>query len=250
MAQIGGIKTNELALLYLPQVSADGITIGCVEALVRQNDPVRGRVGAADVLSQLGSPELLEELDWWVIERACRDALCWPSINVSINISSTQFHKHGFAERALALIDSTGIARSRVELEIVEAAFIHDFEMACANLGALRKAGVKIALDDFGTGYSSLTYLLRIPVDKVKIDRTVISSVDQVQSAAIIHAIVSLSRPVGLTVTAEGVETLKQFHFLRSAGCHYMQGYLFSTAASVDGVSMMLEQRKSIISAA
>lgn len=250
MDTIGGIRTKELALLYLPQVSADGITIGCVEALVRQDHPLRGRVGASEVLSQLEAPELVEKLDWWVIERACSDALNWPATNVSINISPTQFHKPGFAERALALIDSTGIARGRVELEIVEAAFIHDFEMACANLRALRKAGVKIALDDFGTGYSSLTYLLRVPVDKVKIDRSVIASVDQVQSAAIIHAIVSLSRAVGLSITAEGVETLKQYHFLKSAGCHYMQGYLFSSAASIDGITMMLEQRRGIVAAA
>ena len=100
-----------------------------------------------------------------------------------------------------------------------------------------------IALDDFGTGYSSLTYLLKIPVDKVKIDKSFVDNVELMQSAAVIQAIVALARAIGLKVTAEGVETAEQHRFLRAAGCHYMQGYLFSMAASVDGISRMLREQ-------
>jgi EAL domain-containing protein (putative c-di-GMP-specific phosphodiesterase class I) len=243
MSLIGPIKKSELALLYQPQVSADGRTITCVEALLRQDHPVRGRIGAGEVLSHFNTPELLEELDWWVLERACRDALNWPSLPVSINVSATQFHKPDFAARVLALVSEVGIAPSRVELEIVEGAFIDDFAAATANLTALRSEGIKIALDDFGTGYSSLTYLLKIPVDKVKIDKSFVDNVELMQSAAVIQAIVALARAIGLKVTAEGVETAEQHRFLRAAGCHYMQGYLFSMAASVDGISRMLREQ-------
>lgn len=240
---IGDVRKSELALLYQPQFSADGSTIVCVEALLRHNHPVRGRVGAGEILRSFDTTELLEDLDWWVIERACRDALNWPGLQVSINISATQFHRLDFAERVLGLIAEVGVAPDRVELEIVEAAFINDYEAASANLNTLRERGVKIALDDFGTGFSSLTYLLRIPVDKVKIDKCFIDNVEMVQSAAVVHAIVSLARAIGLKVTAEGVETAGQHRFLRAAGCHYMQGYLFSMAVSVDGVTRLLSEQ-------
>ncbi len=232
MSLIGPIKKSELALLYQPQMSADGSTIACVEALLRHDHPVRGRVGAGEVLGHFNTPELLEELDWWVLERACRDALNWASLPVSVNVSATQFHKPDFAARVLALVTEVGLTPTRLELEIVEGAFINDFAAATANLEALRREGIRIALDDFGTGYSSLTYLLKIPVDKVKIDKCFVDNVEQLQSAAVIQAIVALSRALGLKVTAEGVETAEQHRFLRAAGCHYMQGYLFSMAAS------------------
>jgi EAL domain-containing protein (putative c-di-GMP-specific phosphodiesterase class I) len=243
MDHIGAIKTKELTLLYQPQLTADGSRVVCVEALIRHDHPVRGRVGAGELLRNFDTVELLENLDWWVIERACRDALNWPSLQVSINISATQFHKPDFAKRVLALVRSVGVEPERIELEIVEAAFINDFEAASANLTALREEGVRIALDDFGTGYSSLTYLLRIPVDKVKIDKCFIDNVEMVQSAAVVHAIVSLARAIGLKVTAEGVETKAQQRFLRAAGCHYLQGYLFAMALSVDGITRLVENQ-------
>jgi EAL domain-containing protein (putative c-di-GMP-specific phosphodiesterase class I) len=244
MDQIGPVRKNELALVYQPQMSSDGATMVCVEALVRHDHPERGRLGAGELLRNFDTTALLEDLDWWVLERACKDALQWPSVQVSVNISATQFHRPGFADRVLSVVERIGLPPSRLELEIVEAAFINDYDAASINLNALRDRGVKIALDDFGTGYSSLTYLLRIPVDKVKIDKCFIDNVEMVQSAAVVHAIVSLARAVGLKVTAEGVETAAQHRFLKAAGCHYMQGYLFSMALSVDGVTRMIEDQQ------
>jgi len=143
----------------------------------------------------------------------------------------------------LELVAQVGIAPVRVELEIIEGAFIDDFDAATANINTLREAGIRIALDDFGTGYSSLTYLLKIPVDKVKIDKSFIDKVATVQSAAVIQAIVALARAIGLKVTAEGVETAEQQRFLRAVGCHYLQGYLCAMAGSVDGITRLLDEQ-------
>lgn len=243
MDLIGKFKTSELALLYQPQVSASCGTIKCVEALLRHDHPIRGRVGAAEALACFNTPELLEQLDWWVLKRACQDALNWQSLPVSINISATQFHKPDFAERVLKLVSGVGIGPERVEIEIVEDTFITDFAAAAANINILRTAGLKIALDDFGKGYSSLTYLIKIPVDKIKIDKCFVDNCDTVPSAAVIQAIVAVARAIGLKVTAEGVETTEQHRFLRAVGCHYLQGYLFASAESVDGITRLLHEQ-------
>ncbi|MFI5012913.1 MAG: EAL domain-containing protein [Hyphomicrobiales bacterium] len=239
--RIGRIRTAELVLFYQPQMSADGTTVVCVEALIRHNHRSRGVLGPSEFLPKFGTLEL-DNLDWWVLDQACRDALRWPSISVSVNVSPLQLRNADFAGRVLALMDAIGVPPQRIELEIVETAFIENFDMATANIHALRKRGVKIALDDFGTGFSSLSYLLRMPIDKIKIDRCFVDKVDLVQSAAIVHAIIAMARALGLKVTAEGVETELQHRVLRAAGCHYMQGFLFSAALSVDGISRMLAQ--------
>lgn len=219
MAMIGPLATSELALYYQPQMTADGRTLACAEALIRKLHPTRGISGPGEFLNQLSAEEL-EALDLWVLDRASRDMRAWPGLTVSINAAATQFRHADFAERALETIADAGGDPSRLEIEIVEASIISDFDAALANINRLRAAGVRIALDDFGTGYSSLTYLLKLPLDKVKIDRSFIQHVDTMQAAAIVHAIVALARSIGLKVTAEGVETLAQQRFLRAAGCH------------------------------
>lgn len=249
MDLIGAIRTSELALVYQPQVSASCGTVKCVEALLRHDHPRRGRIGAGEVLACFDTPELLEELDWWVLRRACQDALNWQSLPVSINISATQFHKPDFATRVLNLVSEIGIGPERVELEIVEDTFVADFAAATTNISILRNAGLKIALDDFGKGYSSLTYLIKIPVDKIKIDKCFVDNCDTVPSAAVIQAIVAVARAIGLKVTAEGVETAEQHRFLRAVGCHFLQGYLFAAAASVDGITRLLHEQDAALSA-
>jgi EAL domain-containing protein (putative c-di-GMP-specific phosphodiesterase class I) len=239
-AMIGNVNARELTLFYQPQYLADGKTIHCVEALLRHNHPIRGRVGPADVLRQLDTPDLMEQLDWWVLARACRDALAWGNLPVSINISATQFRAVDFATRVIEMVGTSGIAPARVELEIVEAAIIEDFDLATRNIDELRRAGMRIALDDFGTGFSSLTYLLRMPLDKLKIDKCFVDDCENMRSASIIHALVALARAVGLKVTAEGVETEGQHRVLRAAGVHYMQGFLFAGAVSADGITRLL----------
>jgi EAL domain-containing protein (putative c-di-GMP-specific phosphodiesterase class I) len=248
--KVGPIKRSQLALLFQPQVSADGKTVVSVEALIRQEHPTRGRLGAGEVLRYFDTVALREELDWWVMEEACRHSLRWPELSVSVNVTATQFRNTDFASRVFSVIEQAGVPPGRVELEILESAFIKDFDTAIANINRLREGGVRIALDDFGTGYSSLTYLQRIPIDKLKIDKSFVDKSDSIQSAAIIQALVAMARALGMKVTAEGVETSAQHQFLRTIGCHYLQGYLFSPPTSADAITRMLEDQAVVKQAA
>jgi EAL domain-containing protein (putative c-di-GMP-specific phosphodiesterase class I) len=244
--KVGPIQKNELRLLFQPQMSSDGNRIVSVEALIRQEHPMRGLISAYELLKQFDTVELREELDWWVIEEAAKNALRWPELSVSININATQFRHLDFAERVLAVLEAQNVSPTQIELEILEAAFIEDFNPALENINSLRSAGVKIALDDFGTGYSSLTYLLKIPIDKLKIDKSFIDKVETIQAAAVTKALVAMSHALGITVTAEGVETPTQHQFLKSIGCHYLQGYLFSKPIAPDAIDQMLLEKHGV----
>ncbi len=236
----GSVRTKDLYLLFQPQMSADGSKIVSAEALIRQSHPLRGMIGPGEILRNLKTAARREALDWWVLGEACRVMKAWDNLPVSINIMPTQFRRADFGERVLSVIEASGIPPQRIELEILEAAFIKDFESAAANIAVLRSAGVKIALDDFGTGYSSLAYLMRMPIDKLKLDKSFIDGIGSIQAASIIQAVTALARALGLKVTAEGVETPDQQRFLKAVGCHYLQGYLFSPPTTVHAISRML----------
>ena len=234
------ISFEDLTLHYQPQMTADGTRVASVEALLRVLKPEPRLMGPADVLAHFGAPEEAEALDWWVVRTACRDALLWPSLSVGINLSAGRFRDPDFAARLAEEVAAIGVAPQRIELEIVESSYIEDFDTAVANINALRAMGFRIALDDFGTGFSSLTYLLKLPVDKLKIDKSFVDGVGLIQSAAIVHSVVALARALGLKITAEGVETEDQHRFLKVAGCHYMQGWLFHKAMSADALTALL----------
>ncbi len=236
----GTVRTKDLFLLFQPQVSADGARIMAVEALVRQSHPIRGEIGPAEVLRTLKTSSRREALDWWVLGEACRVMTAWNDLPVSVNMTATQFRRPDFGQRVLSVIESLKIPPKRIEIEILEAAFIKDFDSAAANIGVLREAGVRVALDDFGTGYSSLAYLLKMPIDKLKLDKSFIDGIGSIQAASIIQAVTALARALGLKVTAEGVETPEQQRFLKAVGCHYLQGYLFSPPTTVHAISRML----------
>lgn len=237
---IGSVSTTELQLFYQPQVARLDNRVISVEALLRRKHPREGWLGPWEVLDLLHEPDELLALDWWVLERACRDARAWPGLGVSVNICAPHFAQAGFAEEAIARIDASGLARDHVELELVENAYTRDFERAAANIAILRKAGIKIALDDFGTGYSSLTHLMNLTIDKVKIDKSLIRDVHLMRSAAIVQSIVALSRSLGMRVTAEGVETQEQHKTLRTSGCHFLQGFLFSYPVCADDITALI----------
>ena len=233
MTRIGAIKTAEFKLFYQPQVTADGTRIAALEALIRHEDPEKGVIPPSRFLPAF-TPEELEALDWWVLDQAAKDLERWPDLTVSVNVAATQLQREDFAGRALDMILASGRDPKSFELEIVESSVVADFDMAARNVAKLREAGVRIALDDFGTGYSSLTYLLKFPLDKVKIDRSFVETLHTMQGVAIIQAIVALARSIGLKVTAEGVESAEQQRFLRAIGCHYLQGYFFAKPMPAD----------------
>ncbi|WP_342359549.1 EAL domain-containing protein [Terrarubrum flagellatum] len=234
------IEREELFVVFQPQLAARDGTIAAVEALVRWRHPHHGVVGPGHFVTLAEQHGLVGRLTRRVLEDACRAAARWPQLSIGVNISATELRTPDFADYIADVAVDAGLPLERLELEIVESAFIDDFEAAVATVESLRNRGIRVALDDFGTGYSSLTYLRRLPIDKIKIDKSFVDGVDKVQSAAIVHAVVALGRALGLKVCAEGVETPLQQQFLKAAGCHLLQGYLFSRPVDAAQIDLML----------
>jgi diguanylate cyclase len=234
-----GLRRGEFYVWYQPFLTNDGARIAGVEALARWNHPSR-RIGPGEFIKVAERSGAIHELGLFVLRQACRDALQWPALIVAVNVSAPQLLDPHFAETVQTIVQEAGLPFARLELEIVESAFIEDFERAEQAIIRLRKLGIRIALDDFGTGYSSLTYLRKLPLDKIKIDQSFVAEVDMVGSAAIVQAVVALGRALGLKITAEGIETENQYRFLRACGVHYMQGYMFSMPVAAAAVSECL----------
>jgi EAL domain-containing protein (putative c-di-GMP-specific phosphodiesterase class I) len=244
---LAGIRNREFHLVYQPIVAAaSGEPIG-VEALLRWV-ALEGPVPTSIFLPVAEMTGVIVELGTYALAQACLDALQWPHLKVSVNVSAVQVREKSFSERVCSVVKDTGLPFERLELEIVESALIGDFDHAKKELLKLREAGIGIALDDFGTGYSSLTYLRQLPLDKLKIDRSITADIGTVQSASIVQALVALARAIGLKITAEGVETQEQQRFLRACGCHYLQGYLFSMPVSAQTITEHLAGSESRVS--
>jgi diguanylate cyclase (GGDEF)-like protein len=221
----GGFELHYQPLLHLE----DG-TVSCCEALLRWRHPERGMISPADFIPVAEDTGLINDLGHWVLNTACREAVNWPDhVHVAVNVSPIQFKSQTLALTVTAALAASGLAASRLELEITEAVLIRDDEAALEILHQLRELGVRIALDDFGTGYSSLSYLQRFPFDKIKIDRAFIKDLGGTgASSTIVQAVVNIAAASDMTTTAEGVETEQQRNMLRILGCTEMQGYLFS----------------------
>ncbi|HEY5794344.1 MAG TPA: EAL domain-containing protein [Bosea sp. (in: a-proteobacteria)] len=227
-------------LYYQPQVSADGKRLIGVESLLRSVDSEGRIAGPQRILARIDDDAEANAVDWWVIRHACTDGLRWPGLTISINISARQFQARDFAQRLLGLIRDVRIEPSQIELELLESGIIENFDLAIETMSTLRQSGISIALDDFGTGYSSLAYLQKLPIDKLKLDKSLVDGTGELKAAAIVQAITALSRALGLKVVAEGVETQAQQQFLRVAGCHLLQGFLFSPAVGADEIDAFI----------
>jgi diguanylate cyclase len=227
------IGKGDLKVLYQPIFNASGDKVVGVEALARWRHPVRGPMRPDEFIPIAEHSGLIIPLGECVLRQACIDAQAWPGITVAVNVSPLQFRRLDFVstvERALA---DTGFDPARLELELTESTLLGNLDNAEDAMRRLKALGVKLALDDFGTGYSSLQYLRRFPFDKLKIDKSFVMSIDKTaDAAAIVHAVVSLGRGLGMKVTAEGVETAEQHLFLRAAGVHCMQGFRFGRPMS------------------
>ncbi|MDX7953861.1 EAL domain-containing protein [Lichenihabitans sp. Uapishka_5] len=221
---------DELALFFQPYVDAtDGRITGC-EALIRWRHPERGLVSPVDFIPLAEESGLINAIGTWVIEQACLEAARWPDMRrVSVNISPIQFRNRGLPEIILAALTRSGLSPSRLEVEVTETVLIEDADAALSLLRQIRALGVRIALDDFGTGYSSLSYLRRFPFDKVKIDRSFVQELEtRRDNQVIVSAIRDIAKGLGMTITAEGVETDGQAVRLKQTGCEELQGFLFS----------------------
>jgi diguanylate cyclase (GGDEF)-like protein len=226
------IANDALKVLYQPIFNASGDKVVGVEALARWLHPTRGFIPPTEFIPIAEHSGLIIELGAKVLRQACRDGLAWPGITVSVNVSPLQFRRLDFVNMVERILAETGFDPKRLELELTETTLLGNVESAEAAMRQLKARGVRFALDDFGTGYSSLLYLRRFPFDKLKVDQSFVHSIEKAaDAAAIVHAVVSLGRGLGMKVTAEGVETAEQQLFLRAAGVHYMQGFRFGRPA-------------------
>jgi EAL domain-containing protein (putative c-di-GMP-specific phosphodiesterase class I) len=222
------VARGGLFMHYPPQlkIAADE-TIG-FEALVRWQCAKRGLVSPGVFVPIAEETGLIIPLGERILRDACREAASWPRpLNVAVNISPVQFHHGDLPNLVHSILLETGLAPSRLELEITEGVLIDDFSRALSILRKLKALGVQIAMDDFGSGYSSLSYLHAFPFDKIKIDRSFVGDLETNRhSMAIVHAVVGLGLSLGVPTLAEGVETEAQRAFLAQEGCSEVQGYL------------------------
>jgi predicted signal transduction protein with EAL and GGDEF domain len=241
------ISDGAFEVHYQPCVNLrDNKITGC-EALLRWRHSERGMISPAEFIPIAEETGLINQLGEWVLTTACAEATTWPDhIKLAVNVSPVQFKSGALALKIVAALAASGLAASRLELEITEAVLIRDDEAALAVLHQLRAIGVRIALDDFGTGYSSLSYLQRFPFDKIKIDRCFVNDIAEPDgSSCIVQAVVNIAAARQMTTTAEGVETQQQRELLRALGCAEMQGYLFSPAKPAAEIRQLFGREQS-----
>ncbi|WP_424363028.1 EAL domain-containing protein [Methylocystis parvus] len=235
------LNAGDLHLVYQPILDAKNEQTVAVEALCRWRHPTRGDIPPSVFIPIAEETGMIAALGEFVLRQACSDARNWPGVIVSVNVSPQQFEAARFPDIVRGVLTETGLEPTRLELELTENLLISDLDLAGAKMRALQETGVRLALDDFGAGHSSLNYLLSLPFDKLKIDRLFVSKIETgAASAAIIHAIVSIGRALGMHVTAEGIETAEQQQFLRIAGVHSFQGFRFSRPIEAVAISERL----------
>lgn len=224
-----------LGLVYQPIYDTHSGRMAGAETLVRWDHPARGKLSPALFIGLAEDRGLIDQLGMWVLTAACRFAqgsnLPW----VAVNVSPLQFRDEKFADRVFAVLEQTGLAARRLELEITEGLLLQNSPLVQATLNRLRARGIRVALDDFGTGYSSISYLRTYGVDKLKIDQsfTAALATDQ-EIQGIVRSIIELGRAMHMQVTAEGVETAEQQRILAAMGCDQLQGYLLSKPVSAE----------------
>ena len=225
-----GFAAHEFELFYQPLVNVQDGAVSGFEALLRWNHPDRGMVSPGEFIPVVEEIGLITPLGEWIIAQACADAMTWPGhVKVAVNLSPSQFKSRNLVPTVVQALAASGLAASRLELEITESVLLHDNNSTLATLHELRAIGVRIAMDDFGTGYSSLSYLRSFPFDKIKIDQSFIRDLtSRSDSIHIIRAVMGLCSGLNMTTTAEGVETQDQLDQLRAEGCTEIQGFLFS----------------------
>ena len=230
------IERKELELHYQPIINVRHNVVSGFEALARWRHPIKGMVPPTVFIPVAEDSGLIVPLGEWALMEACRNAAQWPGdLKVSVNLSPVQFTAPNLFDMIEQTLAETGLAPYRLELEITERIFMENTENTLATLRRIKQLGVRIAMDDFGTGYSSLSYLRSFPFDKIKIDRAFVSDVsERDEHVVIVQAVVSIARALGMTTTAEGVETEAQHQFLAALGCDEVQGYLFSAPVPVE----------------
>ena len=233
---------GEFELHYQPLVDISADKISGFESLLRWRHPEKGMISPAEFIPVAEDIGLITPLGEWVLREACNEAVKWPTdVKVAVNLSPVQFRSRNLVQVVISALAQSGLSPKRLELEITESIFLAETEANLAILHQLRELGVRISMDDFGTGYSSLSYLRSFPFDKIKIDRSFVKDLaERPDCVAIVRAISGLGRSLNITTTAEGVETIDQFDWLRAEGCNEVQGFLFSAARPAAEVAELL----------
>ena len=239
------IQQDLLRPYYQPLVDLASGRITGFEALVRWPHPERGMISPAEFIPVAEETGLINAIGTLMLRRACMDAAQWPDdIRVAVNLSPLQFRVGNLLSLVTDALKQSGLPARRLELEITETLLLEKSSQVLATLHALRALGVRISMDDFGTGYSSLSYLRSFPFDKIKIDQSFVRDLAANRDAqAIVRSIISLGKGLGVTITAEGVETEAELNCLRNEGCHEGQGFLFSRARPNAEIVSLLKAR-------
>ncbi len=243
------LEKRAFALHYQPLTRvADGQVVG-TEALLRWHDQNLGQVPPDRFIPVAEEAGLIAAIGEWVLREACRQMRQWldegcPPLRIAVNVSALQFAREGFTDSVLQALADHGLEGSILELEVTETTLMRQDEEHLERFAALREAGVSLVIDDFGTGYSSLSYLRRLPVDKIKIDRSFISDViTDAEDARIVASLIDMAHGIGLRVLGEGVETPEQLEFLRERSCYDLQGFLVSRPLPSPDLIRGLESR-------
>jgi len=242
------IDRGELRVVYQPIMTLETGRIREVEALLRWVHPQRGVISPTEFIPIAEATGLIIPIGQWVLEAACQQARAWqlacptePPLIMSVNLSVRQFRHPRLAEDIVRALDEAQLDPGCLKLEITESVVTEEGDAAVKTLWELKNLGVHLAVDDFGTGYSSLNYLLRFPVDTLKIDRAFVSGLGtDDQSIAIVRSVIDLARSLNLAVTGEGIETVEQLGQLRELGCQQGQGYLFAHPLTSDAIAALL----------
>jgi diguanylate cyclase (GGDEF)-like protein len=238
------VALGEFELFYQPLINLSDNEVSGFEALMRWRHPQRGLVPPNDFIPLAEDIGLIAPMGAWALKQACTEAMNWPDhVKIAVNLSPIQFKGGNLVLDVIAALGQSGLPARRLELEITETVLLQDTDGTIAILNQLRELGVHISMDDFGTGYSSLGYLRRFPFDKIKIDRSFIHDMsERPDSMAIVRAVAGLGSSLGISTTAEGVETEEQMQQLRDEGCTEVQGFLISEPRPASELGALLKR--------
>ncbi|TGG93236.1 EAL domain-containing protein [Natronospirillum operosum] len=244
------IQEGQFLLHYQPQMSCRTQQILGVEALARWRHPKRGLLAPQDFIQIAEDSGHIVALGEWVLRTACNQLREWVRLglnpgSVAVNVSATQLSRESFTDSVHQALEDSGLRPDLLELELTESIMFSDASVTLDKLNALKKLGVRLSIDDFGTGYSSLSYLKKLPIDRLKIDKSFISGLpDDQHDSAIVRTIIAMARNLNLEVVAEGVETLPQLNFLSRHFCDQAQGYYFSPPIAAEGIYALLLEKQ------
>jgi predicted signal transduction protein with EAL and GGDEF domain/FixJ family two-component response regulator len=239
------LEKNEFHLLYQPQIALTSRRTASVEALIRWQHPTRGLIPPLEFIPLAEETGLIERIGEWVLRTAISDVKEWVSagsnVTVAVNLSPVQFADPNLAEHILSMLADADLPPAHLEIEVTESTLMENSSSIRETLRTLRHHGVHIALDDFGTGYSSLAYLTRMPISRIKVDRCFVNDLmNDVESVAIVRAVLAMAHSLGMEVTAEGVETEDQAALLESMACDAQQGFYYSKPVPAADIPSLL----------